>query len=605
MPWMSVQSSLERVLANYIAARSSPFRGGSAIHEAFDDATEELYRFDAVQRYPSLLVDYSVGKGKWALLPYISILDSRETTTPQRGFYCEFLFREDMSGVYLTLTQGTTEPGERLGRGVRREWLKRNAALVRAELPELAARFRLDDDIDLRATRSQGRAYGQSTIAYKLYERGAVPADEEIARDVELLVDAYEQFLEKKLRQTLVPRPAVAEEDAPFDRVAALEELIRAIDASGFIFEPWQIAAYVTALRTKPFVILAGVSGTGKSRLPALVARFTGGAYDLVPVRPDWTDSTEVLGHPNLDGRFQPGAVLRDVRRANEGADRFFTCILDEMNLARVEHYFAEFLSFIESRVPAAHGGFRSRALVGAALQQDDAPWADVYLSPNFGLVGTVNMDESSNAFSRKVLDRAFTIELSDVTLTAWLTRIGRNNGETQEERTAVWPVHAWYPRAIQLSDASFNTAELTRVVTVVNALQEVNGLLAQAQLQVGHRVCEEIAFFVTHAAEVQPSFRTASGESVDPLDLALSMKLLPRIAGGTNPVRRAILQILGWSVRGTPYREDRDALEPVERWTLEGRPGFLRGARFPRTAARLCLMWDRLTVDDVTSFWL
>src|SRR5205814_1824766 len=72
----------------------------------------------------------------------------------------------------------------------------------------------------------------------------------------------------------------------------AFEILLDHIAATGFVFEPWQLAAYVTALRTKPFVILAGVSGTGKSKLPQLVAAATGAQFTRIAVRPDWTDTS-------------------------------------------------------------------------------------------------------------------------------------------------------------------------------------------------------------------------------------------------------------------------------------------------------------------------
>jgi len=142
------------------------------------------------------------------------------------------------------------------------------------------------------------------------------------------------------------------------DYSGMLSSLIEHIASQGFIFEPWQIATYVTALRTKPFVILAGVSGTGKSKLPALISQATGGNCHLIPVRPDWTDSSDVLGYCDLQGQFKPGALLRIVREAANNPDKHYVCILDEMNLARVEHYFAEVLSQVENRHPDSTGKF-------------------------------------------------------------------------------------------------------------------------------------------------------------------------------------------------------------------------------------------------------
>ncbi len=152
-----------------------------------------------------------------------------------------------------------------------------------------------------------------------------------------------------------------------------VSHVIEAIALSGFYFEPWQIATYITAIRTKPFVILAGVSGTGKSKLPALVAKITGSKSKLLPVRPDWTDSSDVLGYCDLQGNFRPGPLLEFAREADERRDKHFICILDEMNLARVEQYFAEVLSRIEDWQFAEDGGYESGPLISIALNESDA----------------------------------------------------------------------------------------------------------------------------------------------------------------------------------------------------------------------------------------
>ncbi|MEP0547008.1 MAG: AAA family ATPase [Rhodothermales bacterium] len=387
------------------------------------------------------------------------------------------------------------------------------------------------------------------------------------------------------------PASGYQPELAEWDRAAALERLIDAVAARGFVYQPWQIAAYVTALRTKPLVILAGVTGVGKSRLPVLVAEATGGTAHVIPVRPDWTDSADVLGYTDLQGDFRPGALLTVAREAAERGG-FTVAVLDEMNLARPEHYLAEVLSRIESRRLAPGGGFES-----APLLADRA----VTLPPNLGLVGTVNMDESAYGFSRKVLDRAFTLELSDVDLGTW------RKVSPQEEMSPPepWPVAAWRPRALTLGGlADLSERVAAKVERVVAVLTEANGLLAPAGLGVGYRLRDEAALFVLHAAETPDAFRTRDGEAVDPLDLALFMKLLPRIAGGSRSVRQALFALLGWASDGTPLRLDDDVRERIEAWERSGRPPVMPAARYPRTAARLALMTDRLLADGFASFW-
>jgi len=95
------------------------------------------------------------------------------------------------------------------------------------------------------------------------------------------------------------------------------------------------------------------------------------------------------------------------------------------------------------------------------------------------------------------------------------------------------------------------------------------------------------------------------SGESVDPLDLALQMKVLPRISGGTNAIRGTLAGLLGWAVSGVANNAEADTDTSLSRWREAGRPAALADARYPRTAARLCLMWERLESEGFTSFWL
>jgi hypothetical protein len=309
----------------------------------------------------------------------------------------------------------------------------------------------------------------------------------------------------------------------------AVERLIHDIFQDGFTFEPWQIATYVTAIRTKPFVILAGVSGTGKSKLPSLIAKHTGGASTRISVRPDWTDSSEVLGYVDLQGKFRPGAFLTVARKASLSPSSHSTCIIDEMNLARVEYYFAEILSCIEDRVPSENGGFESAPLLSLQLNENDEHWQQQTIPANLGIVGTVNMDESTHGFSRKVLDRAFTIELSEVELD-WNPNT-KDESSIPSEAEAIWPVEFWHSAATRLSQLSnLDEPSVALIQSSIAWLKRVNNCLTCSQLQVGYRTRDEMILFLLNADEIRSSFRSSDNKVVDPLDLALSMKILPRI---------------------------------------------------------------------------
>ena len=736
----SIGVILEQILAEYRRARSEGgFGGNHPIWQAFVRLKNEIENLRVLREHPQLRVDWSIGKGNWARVPWLAIIDSRESDAPRRGIYGVFLFREDMTGVYLTLNQGVTKPKEELGAIEARRYLRDRANRIRPIVSDLARReFMLDDQIDLRSE-GLGADYETSTIAYKLYESGHVSEDGKLNEDISALVEAYSKALsaegktpvaeskrtwifqsnpkffdlikaltelpeftwlvkrhgdamhigdtvylwesgpeagiaavgtiktapkseleaeaskkfskgenkfdgeqlrvwltidrvlpDRITRTALLKHPQlrsltilsapegtnfpVSPEEAEalkilldgrpeivrnFDRASATQELIQAVESAGFVFEPWQIAAYVTAVRTKPFVILAGVTGTGKSKLPAIVARLTGGQSDLIPVRPDWTDSADVLGYVDLQGIFRPGSLLQIVRKAEASTSMHWTCIVDEMNLARVEQYFAEVLSRIEDRYQKESGGFASSPLVGTQLRFEDREWGELGLGPNLAIVGTVNMDETTHGFSRKVLDRAFTMELSDIDLTKW-------NLATVAPAITPWPVSTWRPRAISLAGLSELTeAEVEAVQKVVDVLTDLNSLLVQAQLQIGYRSRDEIALFVLHALDTPSSFVTRQGRPVNPLDLAIQMKILPRLIGGSGAVRRAVLQLLGWARSGTPFSSDEQAQTVVDEWDEDGRPGSLPNSRFARTTARLCLMWERFQAEGYTSYWL
>jgi hypothetical protein len=138
----------------------------------------------------------------------------------------------------------------------------------------------------------------------------------------------------------------------------------------------------------------------------------------------------------------------------------------------------------------------------------------------------------------------------------------------------------------------------------VIDILTTLNQTLVQAQLQVGYRTRDEIALFTLHAQEIAEFFVTRSDERVDPIDLAILMKVLPRIVGGSMAIRRVLLELVAWAT-GSQQQVSDDIITVLQPWVDAGRPSVQPGARYPRTAARLYLMLDRLQSEGYTSFWL
>jgi MoxR-like ATPase len=195
---------------------------------------------------------------------------------------------------------------------------------------------------------------------------------------------------------------------------ATFEEIQAGIQASGLRIGARTLRRYHLALQTRGFVILSGVSGTGKTWLAEAYAHAAGAEVGVFPVAPNWTSNEDLLGfYSPLDGghyhhtafsRFllEAGEEYRAAKAAGRPA-RHYHLILDEMNLARVEYYFAQFLSRMELR--ARHPARETTVTLGPTLQ--------ALLGPNVTVIGTVNVDETTHDFADKVYDRAQLIELT------------------------------------------------------------------------------------------------------------------------------------------------------------------------------------------------
>lgn len=183
------------------------------------------------------------------------------------------------------------------------------------------------------------------------------------------------------------------------------------IRRQGFFFPEHLIENFYLSLKAKPLVILAGISGTGKTRLVKLFAEALGatrdnGQFRLIPVRPDWSDPADLLGYKDLSGRFQPGPMMQVFVEARQPENRhqpYFIC-LDEMNLARVEHYFSDLLSVLETQ-EWREGEIQTQALIPPATlgnPEDEQTYGGLGIPENVFLIGTVNMDETTHPFSKK-----------------------------------------------------------------------------------------------------------------------------------------------------------------------------------------------------------
>jgi len=208
---MSLRDDIARILSSYLRAKTD-HEAMNEIKETFRSLQGELQNLEIIEKRGNIRVTFGTGFGRVANVPWVAFLDRRETETTQRGIYCVFLFKADMSGVYLTFNQGVGigRIGFKGSTHDQLEYVQKVAVDLRKELSALLAYgFFADANIDLADKGATGKAYEKATIAYKYYDRYQIPSDDEIKKDLEVLLDAYEKYVGEhpRLPET-VPREA-------------------------------------------------------------------------------------------------------------------------------------------------------------------------------------------------------------------------------------------------------------------------------------------------------------------------------------------------------------------------------------------------------------
>ena len=331
----------------------------------------------------------------------------------------------------------------------------------------------------------------------------------------------------------------------PVDEVA--EAFIEAVRGSGLRLDERLIEVFLAAALTKPFLILTGLSGSGKTQLATRLGEWCGSdskglRYQVVPVRPDWTGPEYLFGFPDaLQNRVDDQAVwavpdtLEFLLRANADPTKPFVLVLDEMNLAHVERYFADFLSGLESREPVLPD---LHVRGGKWLERDGS--RKIPLPRNVTVVGTVNIDETTYLFSPKVLDRAFTFEFRvvDSDLDPGAHRPGPSEAATDDilgslvtyQQHDEWQFDHPHPERDALADD----------------LRNLHRVLSPAGLEFGHRVMYE----ALRLASMLGASRGLGRDEV--LDAIALTKVLPKIHGSRQRLQ-PVLETLITFAEGSP----------------------------------------------------
>lgn len=481
------------------------------------------------------IIKGSVGAGRATRTPWISILDKEITTSTREGVYVVFLFASDFKRIYLTFNQGTTVPGQ-FGPRLSKKEISANSQDIRKMLQYNNSVLKVDNQADIADER-----YQTGAIYYTLWD-----TDNEVMCNnlIKLYLDIYQTYKEKTKRyfKTDINNMIIGNQ------------------------QKLKYRPYITAIKSKPLLLLAGISGTGKSRIVRELARacWEEGTeeykahkpqnFEMVQVKPNWHDSSELIGYVSrVSGKaeFIAGDFLKFVAKAWENPDVPYFLCLDEMNLAPVEQYFAEYLSVVESRKSQDDGTVKTDAIfkkvdeewyfnLTAQLTSNEAIRQQfntngITIPQNLIVVGTVNMDETTFSFSRKVLDRAMTIEMNEVDLKGGLKKhheqIGKL-GRAELIGTAVEGVDIYEPNK--------DVCE-----KVIDYLQKINAKLEGTPFKVAYRTRNEFLLYVVNNLPYKQE-----GESDDfviqrALDEITSMKVLSRIEGDETKVSRTFLNSL------------------------------------------------------------
>ena len=625
---MSLRQLLTEIAGGWVQAKNENFTGHPIAN---------LLRRDLIQAIETTLpspTDYllkaSAGAGNWADVPWLSILNPAITESTQSGIYPVYLFRSDGSGVYLSLGFGTTELKRQYGTTL----AKQKAEELRSTIRGLDNRLDdWDQKVDLRSNTTLGQSYEWASAGAKFYPLDNMPDDNSLTSD---LIELLEIYADVNLETNQNSMPAISN----------------------------------AQLLSKPFLLLAGISGTGKTRFVREQAKTSGqfaDTYCLTSVRPDWHEPSDLLGYiSRLNGAAEyittdvlqfiakawraiaDSGLTVEVQESDDQGERlvvagerdaldkvlpYWLC-LDEMNLAPVEQYFADYLSVLETRewswtddsftyscdallkpatIEEVADKEKLREALGFEGSQYDALWADICqyglgIPFNLLVAGTVNMDETTHGFSRKVIDRALSFDFGAFfpndyhdffTPTSCNKRLSYPIWSNASKADVDYEVGIEGGGNINVGDAT------------VEFLNQVNSVLKNTPFELAFRALNELLLAV------------ASSQPQDDLTLKavwddfMMCKVLPRIEGDTDKLttsnRKDLLEELSHVLS--------DQLAPIwqaEQGDKNQRPDLYRekivadGATDEkkvlliscRSKAKLQWMSERLASATFTSFW-
>jgi hypothetical protein len=374
----------------------------------------------------------------------------------------------------------------------------------------------------------------------------------------------------------------------PSDALKAMHEHLA---AQGNVLAIADLANFFLAMTVSPLVILSGVSGTGKSRLPRKFAELTNSLFHPIPVQPQWSDNSDLFGYvPTLaPTKFVAGELIADLLKARSQPEKLVIAVLDEMNLAPVEHYFSHFLSVAESRRREDGRIITDRLPIelplapGAGIDPE-AALRDIWLPSNLRVVGTANMDETTHTFSPKVLDRAFTIELEDPELTTFASGAAVDANASFDILARIIIDES---NRLTIHEARADSQDLFEYAAQL--LFEIQEILAPAGIKFGYRTRDSILMYL-HFWKALDLSDIMTGYAA--LDFCILQKILPKISGSGDSLADALDKLSKWLGSRVVLEEGADALAIDFTGPLA------------RSQGKVDRMAEILKLDGATRFW-
>lgn len=450
-----------------------------------------------------LQVEISFGVGRASAIPWVAFLGFNQTVT--NGIYPVYLYYKEKE--LLILAYGLSETNE-----AKRKWNITNVPTIK----------------EYFSTNNLGRPdrYGSSYV-FKAYDTTKTLNESEINSDLNKLIEVYKAHNpESKLK----PQTMEAFEVSAF---------LDAATKAGYYLEQKLATRFTASLLTKPFVILTGLAGSGKTKLAQSFVQWIcqdKKQYRIIPVGADWTNREPLLGYPNAlkpEEYVTPdNGTLKLIIDACNHPELPYFLILDEMNLSHVERYFADFLSVMESK--------EEIPLYTSDTIKSNVP-TSLKIPSNLFIIGTVNIDETTNMFSPKVLDRANTIEfrVTQDEMKSFLANIksidlnslkGKGSGSAQHF----------------LEMANNKSLTVPDGDTINKALIQFFGELKKTGAEFGYRSATEILQLINQLSILDSALTTNQK-----IDIAVMQKLLPKLHGSRRKLCPILEKLGGFCISG------------------------------------------------------